>query len=194
MLEVTVVETGIHSVIVLIDGPVLSDDRLVKGPGGEAPLLPVVGDLGEVRDQPGDWLPHDDEELDVGVHGTDPAGHAGSDEVAGTLLYSDLSGLKTRHLTEVPGVPAAVVGLVVEEVNLLGGHPDCRVQGEHLDQSPRPAFPHSDDDAARQLLVPRQGGAVLTGDPGGGCWRYWSLRQSGAGLVTDVERQKDYNY
>ena len=61
MLEVTVVQTGIHSVIVLIDGPVLSDDRLVERPGGEAPLLPVVGDLGEVRDQPGDWLPHDDE-------------------------------------------------------------------------------------------------------------------------------------
>ena len=40
----------------------------------------------------------------------------------------------------------------------------------------------------------KEASGPATGHPGGGGWRYWSLRQSGAGLVTDVERQKDYNY
>jgi len=39
--------------------------------------------------------------------------------------------------------PVPVVGLVVEEVDLLGRHLDPGVQGEHLQQCPRSSLPHS---------------------------------------------------
>ena len=98
MLQVNIIQAGIHPIVFLVDRPVLSDDCLVESSGGESSLLPVVGDLGEVRDQSGDGLPHYHQELNVRIHGPDPARYVGSYQVAGTLLNSDLARFYSRHL------------------------------------------------------------------------------------------------
>jgi len=76
--------------------------------------------------------------------------YLGRHEIAGTLLNGDLVGKRVRHAPPVPVQSPFVVVVPVEEVHLAVRLLHGLVQVQHLQQRPRAAFPHANDDRLRR--------------------------------------------
>lgn len=132
-----------------------------------------VGPLGQrlcvVRDGPGHRVPHHHDELGVLGHGRDARGRLPRDEVTGRLLHGDLPVQGSGHQVPVPS--EALVVAAIEEMGLRAHGAHVGVHAQKLQQRPRAALLHADDDGLRQLLAPRP-----TEEAGDGAWGVRHLR------------------
>ena len=137
---------GVHLTSVGVNGQLL---KLVVGL--VFALLPLQH-LCVVRHGPGGGFPHDDQQLDGGVHLEDALGHLVRDEIGRALLDGDLMGEGEGHFLPVPVDSPGVILVIVKEVDLLRGLDHRWVQVKHLQQGPCASLTDPDDDGPGQLL------------------------------------------
>lgn len=114
-------------------------------------VRPLGERLRVVRDGSGHRVPHHHDELGVLGHGRDACRRLPGDKVTGCLLHGDLPFQGSGHQVPVPG--EAFVVAAVEEVGLRTHGPHVGVHAQELEQRPRAALLHADDDGLRQLLA-----------------------------------------
>ena len=110
------------------------------------------------------------------IHGPDALRHFGRHVVTGRFLHSQLAVVWRRHLRPVPVETALVIVDLVEEMDFDGHHGDLRVQIQHFQQRPRPAFPHADDEQPRQSPLDRRLVVVIVAADAGFLRRRRTLR------------------
>lgn len=111
--------------------------KILGGPGGF--------DLGEIGEESSDWVPDNEDELNMRIHGVDAFRHLWRDVIAGRLFDRQLGVGGQGHLRPVPVESALVVVEFVEKVDLDGYHGDVGMEVEHFQQGSRASFPHADD-------------------------------------------------
>uniref|UniRef100_A0A2S2N7F9 Uncharacterized protein n=1 Tax=Schizaphis graminum TaxID=13262 RepID=A0A2S2N7F9_SCHGA len=138
-----------HRPVVCVNRAVRLHHQLLERPAA-AVRQGVAVQLRVIRYGPDHRIPEDEQQLNARIHRLDAFRYLWCHEIAGTLFNGDLVGERVRHPPSVPIQATFVVVVPVEEMHLAVGLLHRLVQEQHLQQRPRAAFPHTDDDRLRQ--------------------------------------------
>lgn len=124
--------TDAHPFVVGVDVTIGQKDHILERFRSHLLHCSIAGQLSVVRDETGDRVAHDEQQLERSIHGIDAFGHAVGGVVCGRLLDHNIRDTTEWHLLSIPFQALLILVVFIEEVQLIDHFLDVGMNVEEL--------------------------------------------------------------